>query len=111
MKKNDSFQETLVSVMRVLGSRKSPRKTAAVRENGRKGGRPASGVCSERELKRRLRLGGYDSASSVAALNHRKLIISRFHEDRNSGFAMLSQCNLCPDIPAFREIPQVRSLF
>lgn len=52
-----------------LGCIKSRKKAVASRRNGKLGGRPSSGLCSERELRRRVRqfLSGKVSGTCISS--------------------------------------------
>lgn len=58
-RKSDSIHVAAVA----LGSIRSSRKARSSAKNGRLGGRPSSGLCSDRELRRRLRAWLRDQGS------------------------------------------------
>ena len=62
-----------------LGSIKSRKKAVASRRNGKLGGRPSSGLCSERELRRRVRqfLSGKLSETSLSSFQSRACALRR----------------------------------
>lgn len=64
----------------ILGSMTSPKKRRTSAANGRLGGRPSSGLCSDRELRRRLRAWCRD----------------------NGGFSLARYRVLCEDALAWR---------
>lgn len=58
MKKKN--KQAVSAAASLLGSMTSPKKRKTSAANGRLGGRPSSGLCSDRELRRRLRAWLHD---------------------------------------------------
>ncbi len=68
------------AIASALGSISTPRKASAARRNGAMGGRPSSGCCTERELRRRLRASGMPC--NQEALAFRRDLVARFQSGR-----------------------------